>query len=299
MPESERDSQLRDFLEATDSDGNTAFTLAAKMEDLRSVQLLADAGADLRHKNKHSEDAIKVSKSDDVIKFIKKRLQIIGRYPFKMPGSSHPGTCIYIANDPYSDRSLAMGYDENSVRERFQTELKYKFIPYTNLTAKKMQELMLDLQERDFSSSASFVCFVSSHGSSDEETNKDYMRGMEPINPRTESAGKQLISLENFTEPISNNRTLRGKPKIFFYQACRTFQTGLRQKAVKTAKRTRQPNQRQAADLLEVHATSRGDAAFRHQKGTLFLQEFCQYMWEYMDTEHLRDIVDRLADHLN
>uniref|UniRef100_A0A1I8JJC9 ANK_REP_REGION domain-containing protein n=1 Tax=Macrostomum lignano TaxID=282301 RepID=A0A1I8JJC9_9PLAT len=289
------------YLEDTDANGNTAFTLAAEKGHLDMVQLLAKVGANFNHKNRFNQRAIDLAVENGhhlVVDFIKKLMRT-WRYPAMITGASYRGIVVFISIWSDEAHRVAIEYDQNRLLSLFQTTLRYKFRLISNPTAKELQSKMQDIGKEDHSSKASFICIVSAHGRSDMDTRRTYISGRNPTNPATESAGKKLISVENLIDPITSCPSLRGKPKVFFTQACRCLQKDLRAQAIKTPPRgARQTNQRDLSDLLEVYSTSQGDASFRHQRGTVFIENLCRFISDYRRRLHLKEIVDKLAAHM-
>ncbi|PAA85923.1 hypothetical protein BOX15_Mlig019599g2 [Macrostomum lignano] len=289
------------YLEDTDANGNTAFTLAAEKGHLDMVQLLAKVGANFNHKNRFNQRAIDLAVEKGhhlVVDFIKKLMRT-WRYPAMITGASYRGIVVFISIWSDEAHRVAIEYDQNRLLSLFQTTLRYKFRLISNPTAKELQSKMQDIGKEDHSSKASFICIVSAHGRSDMDTRRTYISGRNPTNPATESAGKKLISVENLIDPITSCPSLRGKPKVFFTQACRCLQKDLRAQAIKTPPRgARQTNQRDLSDLLEVYSTSQGDASFRHQRGTVFIENLCRFISDYRRRLHLKEIVDKLAAHM-
>lgn len=88
------------------------------------------------------------------------------------------------------------------------TFLNYRVKLYNNLTASEMEGLMLEVGSFDHTEYDSFVCCVSSHG------NQFGIYGSD----------SKLVHRNTFIDPIKSCASLREKPKLFFFQACRVPQ---------------------------------------------------------------------------
>ena len=89
--------------------------------------------------------------------------------------------------------------------ERTFSFLHYAIRVYSDLSAADMQSLMQQMGSSEHSSFDSFVCCVSSHG------NQDGIYGSDGI----------VVARNAFIDPIKSCSSLAGKPKMFFFQACR------------------------------------------------------------------------------
>ncbi len=89
--------------------------------------------------------------------------------------------------------------------------LGYDVKVYRDLTKQQIESLFAKMRERDLSASDSFVCCILTHGESG----------------RVIGADSLSVPIEILTENLSASSCpqLKGKPKIFFVQACRGTQT--------------------------------------------------------------------------
>lgn len=83
--------------------------------------------------------------------------------------------------------------------------LQYSVQLHFNMTVKDMKSLILTIGNSDHSTCDSFVCCVSSHGDQEGIYGSDGM----------------TLSRKAFIDPIKTCASLQGKPKLFFFQACR------------------------------------------------------------------------------
>ena len=85
--------------------------------------------------------------------------------------------------------------------------LGYEVDVHLQLKAEDMFRVISEVAERDHTPYDSFVCCVSTHG--DEEV----MYGVDSVG----------VKRAEFVQIVKRSETLRGKPKMFFIQACRTI----------------------------------------------------------------------------
>ena len=134
--------------------------------------------------------------------------------PLYAMNSTPHGLAIIIVNDKFQRNPMQSGLKlgsrggaDNDLKlycQVFET-LKYKVMCYKNLKSPDMYRVIEDAAQDDHTNYDSFVCCVSTHG--DEHV----MYG-------TDSVGVKRVE---FDQPLKLCPTLRGKPKMFFIQACR------------------------------------------------------------------------------
>ena len=83
--------------------------------------------------------------------------------------------------------------------------LEFDLKLHENLTANKIREEIQKIAEIDHTASDCFLCVVMSHGDDDKIFASD----------------SEEISFEKIMKPIKDCETLKNKPKLFFFQACR------------------------------------------------------------------------------
>ncbi|XP_061541676.1 caspase-3b isoform X2 [Phycodurus eques] len=130
-------------------------------------------------------------------------------YHYKMD-YPHMGLCLIINNKNFDSSTRMSTRNGTDVDAAFAMKtfsgLGYTLKMATDQTVKQMKSLMLSVSQEDHSKSASFVCVLLSHGEEGVIYGTD---GFE--------------MLENLTKPFKGHRcrSLVGKPKLFFIQACR------------------------------------------------------------------------------
>ncbi|XP_075390568.1 caspase-7 [Tenrec ecaudatus] len=198
------------------------------------------------------------------------------------------GTCIIINNKNF-DKTTGMDprhgtdKDAEALFKCFQS-LGFKVAVSNNCSCDKMEDLLKQAAEEDHTDSACFVCILLSHG----EANCIYgTDGMVPI--------KVLTSYFRG----DRCRTLLGKPKLFFIQACRgtEFDDGV-QADSSTVGDTDPDSQYKIpveADFLIAYSTVPGYYSWRSPgRGSWFVQALCSVLNEHGKTLEIMQILTRV-----
>ena len=133
--------------------------------------------------------------------------------------------------------------------------LDYAVESYEDLTALEMHEVIAKAAIEDHRAYDSLVCCVSTHG------DENVMYG-------TDSVG---VKRSELLQPLKQSLTLNGKPKMFFFQACRTKVDTTANSS--SAQPLYQPNAAdQDADIFIANATTTHNASYRsHVNGSWFV----------------------------
>lgn len=172
--------------------------------------------------------------------------------------------------------------DQYNLTQTFKY-LRYDVVVHENLTAQDMQDTMLYMASRDHKVHDSFVCCILTHG----ETNVVH------------GADSQEVNLLQFAATMKLCPTLRGKPKMFFVQACRgeAEHTGL------DIERDTGGNQAptvtatipQEADFFFGYATPTGNAAYRSKRhGSWYISELCKVFAQHGYTHNLSSMMKKV-----
>jgi hypothetical protein len=119
------------------------------------------------------------------------------------------GVALIINIRKYKDN----GQEERKWSEKDFEDLQHTFKclefdvrPYEDLTAEEIRDKIQKIADEDHANSDCFLCVVMSHGNDEKVVTSD----------------NQEISFEEIMKPIKEEcPTLIGKPKLFFFQACR------------------------------------------------------------------------------
>ncbi|XP_077434343.1 caspase-3-like isoform X2 [Vanacampus margaritifer] len=203
-------------------------------------------------------------------------------YGYKMD-YPNVGICLIINNKNFDSSTRMSTRNGTDVDAAFAmktfSELGYTIKVATDQTVKQMKALMLSVSQEDHSSIASFVCVLLSHGEEGVIFGTD---------------GFEL--LENLTKPFKGNRcrTLVGKPKLFFIQACRGSELdgGIQTDSVEEQTSERIPVE---ADFLYAYSTAPGYYSWRNtQNGSWFMQALCEMLRRFKGELELMQIMTRV-----
>ncbi|CAL8102460.1 unnamed protein product [Calicophoron daubneyi] len=169
--------------------------------------------------------------------------------------------------------------------ERLFKHIGYSVLRNFNVDTKRFERLLSDVAQYDHSNFESFVCVILSHGCNGIIFATD---------------GE--IPAERVVAPFKGDRcrTLVGKPKLFFIQACRgmTFDKGVplpwsTDSVAGDVLVTKIPVE---SDILVVHSTVPGFYAWRNSlNGSWFIQELCRVLEEDVEKPEHHDIMTLLT----
>ncbi|XP_061541673.1 caspase-3b isoform X1 [Phycodurus eques] len=205
-------------------------------------------------------------------------------YHYKMD-YPHMGLCLIINNKNFDSSTRMSTRNGTDVDAAFAMKtfsgLGYTLKMATDQTVKQMKSLMLSVSQEDHSKSASFVCVLLSHGEEGVIYGTD---GFE--------------MLENLTKPFKGHRcrSLVGKPKLFFIQACRGSEldegTSIQTDSVVEQTSERIPVE---ADFLYAYSTAPGYYSWRNtQNGSWFMQALCELLHRFKGELELMQIMTRV-----
>lgn len=195
------------------------------------------------------------------------------------------GLCIIINNknfDKNTGMALRSGTDVDAanLRETFRS-LKYEVRNKNDLTREEIVELMRSVSKEDHSKRSSFVCVLLSHGD-------------EGIIYGTNGP----VDLSKLTSFFRGDycRSLAGKPKLFFIQACRGTELDC---GIETDSNVDDDMAYQKipveADFVYAYSTAPGYYSWRNSKdGSWFIQSLCAMLRQYADKLELMHILTRV-----
>lgn len=202
------------------------------------------------------------------------------RYSLNYPSI---GQCIIINNKNF-DRRTGMNQrngtdvDAGNVMKVFG-KLGYKVKVYNDQTVEQMKQVLTAVSKEDHSCSASFVCVLLSHGD-------------EGVFFGTDAS----IELKSLTSLFRGDRckSLVGKPKLFFIQACRgtDLDGGIETDSGADGSTTKLPVE---ADFLYAYSTAPGYYSWRNtMTGSWFIQSLCDMVSKYGNELELLHIMTRV-----
>ena len=200
---------------------------------------------------------------------------------YSMKALKH-GIVLIINNRNFTSHKERKGTerDEYNLIQTFYF-LGYRPIVCNNLTSGEMKYIFDDLDSFLAKSDAnaatkvendSFMCCILSHGTTDSIIGSD----------------SKPISRDYIEQQAGKSKTLSGKPKIFFLQACRGKELG--SEPVPT-RRTEADDDSSRADIYVCSATVSGDQSYRDIfRGSWFITELCKILCEFSTCYNLDDI---------
>ncbi|XP_010901016.2 caspase-3 isoform X1 [Esox lucius] len=193
------------------------------------------------------------------------------------------GQCVIINNknfDKITGMSCRSGTDVDAAHAmKLFTGLGYKIKFVNDQSVKQIQDLLLKVSQEDHSQSASFVCVLLSHGED------GVLYGTDGI-----------VQLKKLTSLFKGDccKTLVGKPKLFFIQACRGSELdgGIETDSVANDSQERIPVE---ADFLYAYSTAPGYYSWRNtQNGSWFMQALFKMFQQYGKTLEVMQIMTRV-----
>lgn len=193
------------------------------------------------------------------------------------------GQCIIINNKNF-DRRTGMnqrnGTDVDAANAmKVFAKLGYKVKVYNDQSVEQMKQVLMSVSKEDHSGAASFICVLLSHGD-------------EGVFFGTDGS----IELKYLTSLFRGDRcrSLVGKPKLFFIQACRgtDLDAGIETDSVDDDDGARIPVE---ADFLYAYSTAPGYYSWRNtMTGSWFMQSLCEMVSKYGRELELLHIMTRV-----
>ncbi|KAL1469183.1 hypothetical protein MTO96_004898 [Rhipicephalus appendiculatus] len=198
---------------------------------------------------------------------------------YNMSNLKH-GKCVIFNYENFDALSKRTGtnVDAKNLEDCFSS-LHFETVQHKDLTVRKTKETLGNLGKNIDESDDCFVCCVLTHGTGDHLYGKD---------------GK--FSVNDLIKPFLGDvcPNLRGKPKLFFIQACRGDKRDMgAQAAFDTADSPTQtckiPNH---ADILVAYSTVPDFVSVRNRmKGSWFIQALCPELEKLADSMDLLSIL--------
>lgn len=197
-------------------------------------------------------------------KQIKETLRFIDEPEYRMNHSKR-GYAIIINNKRFDSR-LEMPVRDGTDLDAACLESTFKKLGFDtklfhNCSAMLIRDLMFRYSKADFSDMDCFACVLMSHGEN------GIIYGID-----------KEIEIEQIIQPFKFNRSLAGKPKLFFIQACRGTQLmeGIDSNPFDVQYVNKIPME---ADFLIAYSTIAGFYSWRNSlNGSWFIQSLCQVM---------------------
>uniref|UniRef100_H2YCE2 Caspase family p20 domain-containing protein n=1 Tax=Ciona savignyi TaxID=51511 RepID=H2YCE2_CIOSA len=166
--------------------------------------------------------------------------------------------------------------------------LGFKVKTHHDLERKEIQDKMWKYAKKDHSDHDCFACAILTHGGRDDVL----------------YAADDEMKLNHFTEPFQADKckSLAGKPKLFFVQACRADQLNKNILVGQVSADTLDASNQSAevrlpvkADFLISLATTAEHYAWRNERyGSIFIQTLCSVLNKYGHTLDLHKLLTRV-----
>lgn len=193
------------------------------------------------------------------------------------------GHCIIINNKNFDKRTGMNTRNGTDVDAAYAVkvfkDLGYKVKVHNDQTVDQIRQLLTSASKEDHSQCASFVCVLLSHG------DEGVLFGTDGC-----------IELKQLTSLFRGDRckSLVGKPKLFFIQACRgnDLDGGIETDSVGDEGTTKIPVE---ADFLYAFSTAPGYYSWRNtMTGSWFMQSLCEAISKYGKEMELQHILTRV-----
>ncbi|KAK5608113.1 hypothetical protein CRENBAI_004111 [Crenichthys baileyi] len=193
------------------------------------------------------------------------------------------GTCLIINNKNFH-RSTGMtsragtDVDAAGVAKTF-SKLGYKVRLFNDQTVAQMKKQLMTVAAEDHSENASFVCVLLSHGDEGVIYGTDGFEKMEHL-------------IKCFK--VNPCRSLVGKPKLFFIQACRgtELDNGIEADAEQAQTSERIPVE---ADFMYAYSAAPGYYSWRNtNNGSWFIQSLCETLNKFSGQLELMQLMTRV-----
>ncbi|KAM4051389.1 caspase-3-like isoform 1-T1 [Anomaloglossus baeobatrachus] len=174
--------------------------------------------------------------------------------------------------------------DKKKLKETFQ-KIGFQVRTEDNLTYTEIETLLKKVAAEDHSQRSCFVCAILSHGNEDGIYARDKIFTL-----------KWLVTF--FSK--SNCKSLVGKPKLFFIQACRgeKWDFGTETDGISDTVHSSSPQILREEDMLYAYSTPPGYFAWRNSiNGSWFIQALCKQLQEHGNRMELMQILTR-ANHM-
>jgi len=205
----------------------------------------------------------------------------VGRFadePEYRMNHSRRGVALLINNKHFDSRQgmpARDGTDKDAASlESTLNKLGFDIKLVHNCSAHMMRDLLFKLARADHSNYDCFLCVIMTHG------DEGVVYGVD-----------KPIEIEQLIQPFKHNRTLTGKPKMFFIQACRgsSFMEGVDSNPFEANYVNKIPME---ADFLLAYSTIAGYYSWRNStNGSWFIQSLCHVLNEHGRQKELMQLL--------
>ena len=120
---------------------------------------------------------------------------------------SRPGIALIFNNHDFLSSASRLGSEEDVRRLEyvFKSVLNFEVTIFRNKNREETEKIIDDFAASDFTKDSCLICFFMSHGSRNTFVTSD----------------DKEIPIDDLSAPFKKTKSLKNKPKIFFFQCCR------------------------------------------------------------------------------
>jgi hypothetical protein len=179
--------------------------------------------------------------------------------------------------------------DVSSLNNLFMN-LNFDVDCFTDKTAKQMRQHINEISKYDYSNVGSLLVFIMSHGKQSQILGTD----------------DEPVYYNEFIDPFKATKSLKDKPKMFFFNACRgqqympTHKDHDRERGLNDEEEKALATTPVEADFLFAYATVANYFAIREsENGSWFIQILCETIQKHKFTKDLLGILTRVNSNVS
>ena len=157
------------------------------------------------------------------------------------------------------------------------TKLNFKVNIYVDKTADELKTCIKDMSENDYENVGCVLVFIMSHGD-------DY---------KIFGIDGEAVNLTDFLDPFESKKSLKGKPKLFFFNACRgKSYSSIHQDTLDQEEMNTQENIQLINEM--IYTPNGPDFLYSFsdfENGSMFIQILCDMIEKYKSTKHILDML--------
>ena len=187
--------------------------------------------------------------------------------------ANKPGKVFIFNNQFFLKGQHRYGSDKDEIRlSKTFKDLNFEVETYIDKTAKGLEKCIKNMSKIDYENVDCVLVFLMSHGT------EGIIYGID----------EEAVYLTDFFDLFKSISSLKGKPKLFFVNACR----GNDLTQVHEDNPTHMGKTPKDADCLYCFSTTTNYSSIREsEEGSWFIQILCDLIEKYKSTNHLTDIL--------